>query len=206
MTNRESTILMSTAPIRAAFEEAARNLNSICSTSYPEQMQRAIDLLVERLRAGNKLLVCGNGGSAADAMHISAELVGRFQRDRRALAAIALNSDPVILTALGNDYGYESVFSRQVEALAKAGDVVWGISTSGNSANVVAALRAAHSLGASTIGLTGAGGGALAEHSDVLLAVPLPATPRIQEVHVVTYHVICEAVEAAVCGTASSAG
>lgn len=188
-----------TAPIAAAFEEAARNLNSICSTSYPDQVQQAIDLLVERLLAGNKLLACGNGGSAADAMHICAELVGRFRRDRRALPAIALNADPAIVTALSNDYSYESVFSRQVEALAKPGDVVLGISTSGHSKNVVEALRSAHSLGASTIALTGEGGGALAEHADVLLAVPLSATPRIQEIHVITYHVICDAVEAAVC-------
>ncbi len=187
------------APITAAFEEAARGLSSVCSTSYPAKIQQAVDLLVERLTAGNKLLVCGNGGSAADAMHICAELVGRFLRDRPPLPAVALNTNPATLTALGNDYRYESIFSRQVEALARPGDVLWGISTSGNSKNVVEALRTAHSLGAWTIGMTGEGGGALALHADVLLAVPLSATPRIQEVHVVTYHVICEAVEAALC-------
>jgi|HubBroStandDraft_1064217.scaffolds.fasta_scaffold95393_2 D-sedoheptulose 7-phosphate isomerase len=187
------------APITAAFEDAARNLSSIVSTSYPDKIQVAIELLIERLSAGNKLLVCGNGGSAADALHICAEFVGRFLRDRRPLPAIALNANPSILTALSNDYSYESVFSRQVEALAKPGDVVWGISTSGNSKNVVEALRTAHALGAWTIGMTGEGGGAMAEHTDVLLAVPLSVTPRIQEIHVVTYHVICEAVEAAVC-------
>ncbi len=185
------------APITAAFEDAARHLNSLCSTSYPDKIQLAIDLLVERLSAGNKLLVCGNGGSAADAMHICAELVGRFLRERRPLPAIALNANQPILTALSNDYCYESVFSRQVEALAKPGDVVWGISTSGNSNNVVEALRTARMLGAKTIGLTGESGGAMVEHADVLLAVPLSVTPRIQEIHVVTYHIICEAVEAA---------
>jgi D-sedoheptulose 7-phosphate isomerase len=179
-----------------AFENAARSLQSICSTSYPSQIPRVVDLLVERLSAGNKLLVCGNGGSAADAMHICAELVGRFFKERRALPAIALNTDPAVLTAWSNDYGYQSVFSRQVEALAKPGDVVWGISTSGNSENVVAALRAARQLGASTIARTGLGGGAMAEYADLLLAVPLSVTPRIQEVHTVTYHMICEAVEA----------
>jgi D-sedoheptulose 7-phosphate isomerase len=179
-----------------AFEDAARSLQSISSTSYPSQISRVVDLLVERLAAGNKLLVCGNGGSAADAMHICAELVGRFFKERRALPAIALNTDPAVLTAWSNDYGYQSVFSRQVEALAKPGDVVWGISTSGNSENVVAALKAARQLGASTIALTGQGGGAMAEYADVLLAVPLSVTPRIQEVHTVTYHMICEAVEA----------
>ncbi len=179
-----------------AFENAARSLQSICSTSYPSQISRAVDLLVERFSAGNKLLVCGNGGSAADAMHICAELVGRFFKERRALPAIALNTDAAVLTAWSNDCGYQFVFSRQVEALAKPGDVVWGISTSGNSENVVAALRVARQLRASTIALTGQGGGAMAEHADVLLAVPLSATPRIQEVHTVTYHMICEAVEA----------
>jgi D-sedoheptulose 7-phosphate isomerase len=188
---------MGSAEIAAIFRAAARNLEGIGSTSYPAQVQRAIDLLVERLRAGNKLLVCGNGGSAADAMHIATELVGRFLHDRQPLAAVALTADPVALTALANDFGYERVFARQVEALAKAGDVVWGISTSGNSKNVVEALRSARSLGARTIALTGAGGGALAEHADILLAVPLEATPRIQEIHVVTYHAICEAVETA---------
>jgi D-sedoheptulose 7-phosphate isomerase len=184
--------------IAEIFQNAAHQLSSVCSTSYPEKVQQAIDLLVERLSAGNKLLVCGNGGSAADAMHICTELVGRFLKDRRPLPAIALNADSVNLTALANDFGYESVFSRQVQALAVAGDVVWGISTSGISRNVVEALRSARALGAWTIGMTGEGGGAVAEHCDVLLAAPVSATPRIQEVHLVTYHVICEAVEAAV--------
>jgi D-sedoheptulose 7-phosphate isomerase len=190
----------------AAFEDAARSLQSVCSTSYPSQISRAVDLLVDRLSKGNKLLVCGNGGSAADAMHICAELVGRFLKERRALAAIALNTDPVILTAWSNDYSYESVFARQVEALAKPGDVVWGISTSGNSKNVLAALKTARELGASTLALTGQGGGAIAEYADVLLAVPLSVTARIQEVHTVTYHIICEAVEAALCQPRAHAG
>jgi D-sedoheptulose 7-phosphate isomerase len=183
----------------AAFKAAACSLQSISSTSYPSQISQAVDLLVKRLSAGNKLLVCGNGGSAADAMHICAELVGRFFKERQALPAIALNTDPTVLTAWSNDYGYESVFSRQVEALAKPGDVVWGISTSGNSRNVVAALKAGRERGASTIALTGQGGGAMAEYADVLLAAPLSVTPRIQEVHAVTYHIICEAVEAELC-------
>jgi D-sedoheptulose 7-phosphate isomerase len=181
---------------RSAFEDAARSLQSICSTPYSSQISKAVDLLVERLSAGNKLLVCGNGGSAADAMHICAELVGRFCKERRALPAIALNTDSAILTALSNDYAYDTVFSRQVEALGKPGDVVWGISTSGNSKNVVGALKKGRELGASTIALTGQSGGAMAAHADVLLAVPLSVTPRIQEVHTVTYHIICEAVEA----------
>ena len=190
----------------AAFEDAARSLQSICSTSYPAEISRAVDLLVDRLSKGNKLLVCGNGGSAADAMHICAELVGRFLKDRRALPAIALNTDPAFLTAWSNDFSYESVFARQVEALAKPGDVVWGISTSGNSKNVLAALKTAREVGAFTMALTGQGGGALAEYADVLLAVPLSVTARIQEVHTVTYHIICEAVEAALCQPRAQAG
>jgi D-sedoheptulose 7-phosphate isomerase len=196
---------MKAATAIAAFEDAARSLQSICSTTYPAEISRAVDLLVERLGAGNKLLVCGNGGSAADAMHICTELVGRFFQERQALPAIALSTDPTFLTAWSNDYTYESVFSRQVGALAKRGDVVWGISTSGKSKNVVAALKTAHELGASTIALTGQGGGAMAEYADVLLAVPLSVTPRIQEVHTVTYHIICEAVEAAFCGPLANA-
>lgn len=187
------------------FEEAARNLNALCSTSYPAEVERAIDLLVERLSAGNKLLVCGNGGSAADAMHISAELVGRFLQDRRPIPAIALTANSPIITALSNDYSYDTVFSRQVEALANSGDVVWGISTSGNSRNVVEALRTARAKGGSTLGLTGKGGGAMAEYSDVLMAVPLSDTPRIQEVHLATYHAICEGVEARLFSASSRA-
>jgi D-sedoheptulose 7-phosphate isomerase len=187
---------LNAAAAKAAFEESARSLQSICATPYPAQISRAVDLIVERLSAGNKLLVCGNGGSAADAIHISAELVGRFFLERRALPAIALNANPAVLTAWSNDYSYDTVFSRQVEALAKAGDIVWGISTSGNSKNVVAALKTAREFGASTLALTGQGGGAMAEYADLLLAVPLSVTPRIQEVHAVTYHIICEAVEA----------
>lgn len=169
-------------------------------------VERAIDLLVERLTAGNKLLICGNGGSAADAMHISAELVGRFLQDRRPIPAIALTANSPILTALSNDYSYDTVFSRQVEALASPGDVLWGISTSGNSKNVVEALRVAKTKDAHTIGMTGKGGGAITEYSDVLLAVPLSDTPRIQEVHLATYHAICEVVEARLCQASRASG
>ncbi len=185
--------------VTQVFDDVARNFQAIGLSDYPAQVQTAIDLLLKQFRAGNTLLVCGNGGSAADAMHICAELVGRFQMDRGPIAAIALTANPAVLTAWSNDFSYETVFARQVEALAKPGDVVWGISTSGNSTNVVEALKAAHSMNALTIGLTGKGGGAMAPYSDVLLAVPLSSTPRVQEVHLATYHAICEAVEAALC-------
>lgn len=160
----------------------------------------AIDLISEALGANGPLLVCGNGGSASDAMHIAGELVGRFLKERRALNCICLSSNPSVLTAWTNDYSYETVFARQVEAYGAAGGVILGISTSGNSKNVVEAFKAAKSLGMRTIGLTGEGGGLMAEWSDVLLDVPSRSTPLIQQVHVCIYHYICEMVEARLAG------
>jgi D-sedoheptulose 7-phosphate isomerase len=146
--------------------------------------------------AGHKLLVFGNGGSSADAQHLAAEFVGRFAVERRPLPAIALTTNQALLTAWSNDQSFDDVFARQVEALGAAGDVALGISTSGNSQNVISALRCARARGLRTIGLTGKGGGDMAELCDVLLAVPLTSTARVQEVHVVTYHAICGAIEA----------
>lgn len=180
---------------RQALLAAADNMRALANSGFPEEVVRAADLIAEALREGKKLLVFGNGGSAADAEHICAELVGRFLRDRRGLPAIALSSNGAILTAWSNDKGFESVFERQIEALGQPGDVAWGISTSGNSPNVVAAMKAARAAGLRTIGLTGAGGGEVAAYSEVLLAVPVRATPQIQEAHMVTYHSICSMVE-----------
>ena len=180
---------------RQALLAAADNMRALANSGFPEEIVRAADLIAEALREGKKLLVFGNGGSAADAEHICAELVGRFLRDRRGLPAIALSSNGAILTAWSNDKGFESVFERQIEALGQPGDVAWGISTSGNSPNVVAAMKAARAAGLRTIGLTGAGGGEVAAYSDVLLAVPVRETPQIQEAHMVTYHSICSIVE-----------
>ncbi len=140
------------------------------------------------LRAGGKILWCGNGGSAADSQHLAAEIVGRFRRERRGLPSVALTTDTSILTAVANDYGYEAVFSRQVEALGKAGDLLVGISTSGNSSNVVAALEAARSQGLVTVGFTGAGGGKMSEVADHLFAVASRDTARIQEAHILAGH------------------
>ncbi|MFQ3634123.1 D-sedoheptulose 7-phosphate isomerase [Roseiflexus sp.] len=151
--------------------------------------------IVDTFQRGGKVLLCGNGGSAADAQHIAAEFVSRFRRERRGLPAIALTTDTSILTAIGNDYGYERVFARQVEALGQPGDVVVGISTSGASASVLAAMRAARERGMTTIGLTGATGGLLVGHVDVCLCVPSQNTARIQEVHITVAHVVCEIVE-----------
>lgn len=152
------------------------------------------------LRAGGKLLVFGNGGSAADAQHFAAELVGRFQRERAALPALALTTDPSVVTALANDYGIEHVFRRQVEAHGRAGDVAFGITTSGRSKNVVEALRVARQRGLVTLGLTGRGGGAVRELVDVLIDVPHDSTQRIQEVHGMVVHLLCEILEDSVAG------
>ena len=182
----------------------ADTLRSVSDGPYPAAIDAAVDLLHSALGSGQKLLVCGNGGSAADAEHLCAELVGRFAVERRPLPAIALTTNTALLTAWSNDYRFDDVFARQIEALARAGDVALGISTSGNSVNVVNALRRARELGLRTIGLTGKGGGALAPHCDVLLAVPLTGTPRVQEVHLVTCHAICAALEERFFGAAPS--
>jgi len=180
---------------RALFRAVAANMKRVADGAYAGGIARAVDMLDDAFRTGHKLLVFGNGGSSADAQHLSAELVGRFAATRRALPAIALTTNQAVLTAWSNDHSFEDVFARQIEALGVAGDVAWAISTSGTSANVVNALRRARELGLRTIGLTGEGGGAIAALSDVLLAVPLTDTARIQEVHLVTYHAICAALE-----------
>ena len=154
-----------------------------------------VDLVAEALGKGRKLLVMGNGGSAADAQHFAAEIVGRFKLERRALPAIALSTDTSILTAVGNDYGFDLVFRRQVEALAEEGDVVVGISTSGSSQNVYAALLLAGEVGCRTIGLLGKDGGTIAGIVDIPLTVPVQDTPRVQEAHITIIHIICELVE-----------
>jgi D-sedoheptulose 7-phosphate isomerase len=149
------------------------------------------------LHGGGKLLIFGNGGSASDAQHVAAELVGRFERERNGLAAVALTADPGVLTSIGNDYGFERVFARQVEALGRPGDVAFGISTSGASANVVAALAAARAGGLKTVALTGRDGGAVAAAAEIHINVPSTSTARVQEVHRTLLHVICDLVERA---------
>jgi D-sedoheptulose 7-phosphate isomerase len=153
--------------------------------------------LSECLRSGGKVLAFGNGGSAADAQHLAAELVGRFLRERPGLPALALTTDSSVITAIGNDQGYDAIFRRQVEALGRPGDVAIGISTSGRSPNVVEALRAARARGLLTIGLTGGGGGRLGGLVHYLIDVPHHETPRIQEVHGLVVHILCQMVEEA---------
>jgi D-sedoheptulose 7-phosphate isomerase len=154
-------------------------------------------LLIERYAQGNKLLIAGNGGSAADAQHIAAEFVSRFNFDRPGLPALALTTDTSILTAIGNDYGYEQLFRRQLEANGAEGDVFLAISTSGNSANILEALRACSDRGITSIGLTGQGGGKMLELCDHCLCVPSADTPRIQEAHILIGHTMCAMVELA---------
>ena len=159
--------------------------------------------LIETFQIGNKLLIMGNGGSAADAQHFAGEIVSRFRIERPGLPAIALSTDTSILTAIGNDYGFERVFSRQVEALAAPGDAVIGISTSGNSPNVYRALEVARQAGCSTIGLLGKDGGTIKELCDIPLIIPSHDTPRVQEGHITIIHILCDLIEQGMFGPAS---
>ncbi|HET6421256.1 MAG TPA: D-sedoheptulose 7-phosphate isomerase [Geobacteraceae bacterium] len=158
-------------------------------------ISRTAEMIGKALQNGKKLLLMGNGGSAADAQHFAAEIVGRFLMDRRGLPAMALSTDTSILTAIGNDYGFDAVFRRQVEALAAEGDVVVGISTSGNSENVYSALSLARQMGCRTVGLLGKDGGTIRDIVDIDLTVPSKDTPRIQEGHIMMIHIICDLVE-----------
>jgi D-sedoheptulose 7-phosphate isomerase len=188
------------AAIRELFEASAR-VREVFLEENLEALERAVDLVAEALGGGRKLLLFGNGGSAADAQHIAAELVGRFVRERRPLPAVALTTDTSALTAIANDYGYEEVFARQVRALGSAGDVALAISTSGRSPNVLRAVEAARAGKLKTIGLTGGDGGALAGMVDVSLRVSASReSARIQETHILVGHVICELVERRLAG------
>ena len=159
------------------------------------KIAEAGQICASALHAGKRIYLCGNGGSAADAQHIAAELIGRFVGERRSLPAIALTTDTSALTAIGNDYGYEQVFSRQVEGLAEEGDVLIAISTSGNSTNILNAVQAAHERGSRVIGLSGKSGGDLHTAVDVSLVIPSDVTARIQEMHIVIGHLLCALIE-----------
>jgi D-sedoheptulose 7-phosphate isomerase len=164
----------------------------------PQQVARAVVAMTDCLRAGGKIMACGNGGSAADAQHFAAELIGRFERERPELAAIALTTDTSILTAVGNDYGYDEIFSKQVRGLGKKSDILIGISTSGNSKNVVKAIEIAKTMDIKIIALTGNGGGKIAsllDADDIHLCAPSNRTARIQETHLVLLHALCDGVD-----------
>ncbi len=190
---------MTTISVKSRFSEILRQNREAIEKSFTgpqiELLEKIAGLLTQTLRSGNKILLCGNGGSAADSQHIAAEFVGRFKRERRSLAAISLTTDTSILTAVGNDYGYEQVFSRQVEGIGQKGDVLIAISTSGNSKNVLEAVKTAKSKGIATVGFTGIHGGALKAASDFSFQAQSGETSHIQEVHITALHALSEVVE-----------
>ena len=188
MRDRIKDILLESIQVK---EELLRN--------YVGQIKNIADLIIDCLKKGGKVILCGNGGSAADAQHIAAEFIGRFKRDRSALAAISLTTNTSVLTSLANDYGYDVVFSKQVEALAQKNDILIGISTSGKAKNVALALKQAKKNNLKTVALTGGDGGELAKLADVSFIVPSSITARIQEAHITVGHIICELVEQILC-------
>jgi D-sedoheptulose 7-phosphate isomerase len=180
--------------------EASISVKKKLSNAQIDDIYRIGQRIIDAYSRGNKLLIFGNGGSAADAQHLAAELVGRFMRERQALPAIALTTDTSILTAVGNDYGFEDIFARQIEALGHHGDIAMGISTSGRSPNVLKAMSMAKQLGLITIGFTGQNGKDLAEISELHISVPSANTARIQECYVTIFHILCEIVDQAISG------
>ena len=181
-----------------AFEDAREVAEELAASSEIRKKTAEVAALVmEALRSGGKVLLCGNGGSAADAQHIAAEFVGRFRRERMGLCAMALTTDSSILTSVANDYGYAEVFRRQVEALGRRGDVLVGMSTSGNAENVLRAVEEAKRLSIKTVGLTGSGGGKLAGAVDIAILCPSSVTARVQECHATIGHTVCDIVEEA---------
>ncbi len=199
-----TTELTGEAFFTRAFEEHLQVIDELkAQQPVLEQIARAMTTAVFE---GKKVLWCGNGGSAADAQHLAAEFVGRFRRERKPLASIALTTDTSVLTSIGNDYGYDQVFSRQVLALCEEGDIVVGISTSGNSPNVVEALQAAKDCGAFTVAFTGEGGGRMGGIADAQVCVPTRDTARVQEGHILCGHMLCDWIELAWCQEAAEAG
>lgn len=193
---------MSVERIQQQFRDsAALKLEALDALAVP--IAAAIDTLFGALANGNKILVCGNGGSAADAQRFAAQLIGRFERERPGLPAIALTTDTSILTAIGNDYAFEQIFSNQVRALGQSGDVLLALSTSGNSVNVLAAIQEAHEREMIVIALSGKGGGAMSDvlaETDIHICVPSDRTARIQEVHLLTIHCLCDGIDSMLLG------
>ena len=181
--------------INNVLEEQIKNLTNLKENGYKENMIKVVKVINKCLKSGHKVLICGNGGSAADSQHFAAELVGRFKLERKGLPAIALTTDSSVLTCMGNDYGYDSIFRRQVEAIKKKGDVLIGFSTSGNSKNVIDAIDEGKKNGLITIGFLGKDGGKLKKMVDYDFTFNYSETARVQEHHLMTYHLICEFVE-----------
>ena len=181
--------------IQKVLDEQINNLNNLKDNDYCNVIEEIVNMITTSMKNGGKILIAGNGGSAADAQHFAAEIVGRFVLERKGYPAIALTTDTSILTAVGNDYGYETIFSRQVEGLGNEGDVFIGISTSGNSKNVIEAIKVAKEKGLKVVGLTGKDGGKMKDLCDVSLVLNYSETARVQEHHLMSYHLICEFVE-----------
>ncbi|MCX7941138.1 MAG: D-sedoheptulose 7-phosphate isomerase [Endomicrobia bacterium] len=190
---------MKDAIINALQESILAKQKYLGDTEQLKLLEEIVKKIIKAYKKGNKVIIFGNGGSAADAQHMAAELVGRFKKERKALDAVALTTNTSIITALSNDYSYDITFSRQLEACAKKGDVVFGISTSGNAINVIKAMELAEKIGCVRIGLTGKTGGKLKEVVDYCIRVPSDETPRIQELHITIIHIICELVEKHLC-------
>lgn len=191
-----------TSRMTSHFDDAIDTFKA-SSQVLAEPLSLAVDVMFGALANNNKILACGNGGSAADAQHFVAELVGRFERDRLPLAGVALNTDTSILTAVGNDYGFDALFERQVNALGQPGDILVAISTSGNSPNVIRAIEAAHDREMMVVALTGKGGGQIGEmlqETDIHLCVPHDRTMRIQEIHILLLHALCDGIDALLLG------
>jgi len=180
--------------INSELQDHLKTIRSMLSISEAD-IQIIAEMCIKTLKHGNKILLCGNGGSAADAQHIAAELTGRYKTERKGLAGIALTTDTSALTAIGNDYGYEYIFSRQIEAIAQKDDLIIGISTSGNSENILQAFNTAKELDCRTIGFSGKGGGKMNDYCDFNMVVPSDNTPRIQEMHILIGHIICQLID-----------
>ncbi|MEA3315123.1 MAG: D-sedoheptulose 7-phosphate isomerase [Campylobacterota bacterium] len=180
--------------IKSELDSHLKTINSVIN-NIEEDILKASVLAIDTLKKGNKILLCGNGGSAADAQHIAAELTGRYKSERKGLPAIAITTDTSALTAIGNDYGYDRVFDRQIESLANEGDLVIGISTSGNSKNILNALSLAKELNCKCLGFSGKSGGDMNSLCDINLVVPSDNTPRIQEIHILIGHIICQLID-----------
>jgi len=186
---------MTTPTIPDAFADHTAAIRSLQDSA--QLLERMAQTLTDCLRAGQKVLIFGNGGAAADAQHIAGELLGRFRRERPAFAALALSTDTSTITAIANDYSFDQIFARQVQGLIRPGDIAWGLTTSGNSPNVLLALQTAKELGAKTIAFSGRDGGKVAQLADLCLVVPAKQSFRIQEAHQLAYHILCDLIESA---------
>ena len=179
-------------------DEQIRNIEIVKNSGYLEKVVRVAQLQVQTIKAGGKILIAGNGGSAADAQHFAAEYVGRFLKERKGIPAVSLTTDTSVLTCIGNDFGFDHIVERQLEALGKNGEIFVGISTSGDSGNILEAMKMAKQMGIITVGLLGHDGGRIKELCEYDMTVPLRETPRIQEIHTMTIHMLCELVEKAI--------